>query len=108
MSLFFISCKKDAAQPLPAPTGLTISWITGVGSKIDWNSVNGAGSYYVYRSVYAYSGTFHRLIGVTGNSFTDTSSVPTTGDKKYYYRIAVVNNSGLETVSDSTLATPAH
>ena len=55
--------------------------------RITWNSVTGAKSYKVYRSLTGKAGTFFRISTITNTSLTNTS---TEAGKTYYYKVRAV------------------
>ncbi|MCP4135024.1 MAG: hypothetical protein GY754_28880, partial [bacterium] len=71
-------------EKLHVPTELKASDKEFNHVKIDWNPVQGADSYYVYREeADSFSGFFHNIIGTaSSNTYTDST---TTGGVKYYY-----------------------
>ena len=76
------------------PSGLTASANSSC-IELDWNSVNTASTYYVYRSTSA-SGTYSFLKEVYSNYCSDcTVSAGTT----YYYKVTAVNSAGESSMS---------
>lgn len=75
----------------------------GTGTRtidLNWNSVNGADSYNVYRSTSS-DGSYEKInvSPVTANSFSDTGLQPGT---KYFYKVTSINS-----VGESAPSTPA-
>jgi fibronectin type 3 domain-containing protein len=92
--------KYTLAALTTAPTGVTASTsITGI--YLSWNSLNGAGSYRIYRSTT--SGGTYTLVGTSDTaSYSDTGlSVPTT----YYYKVSGYNAAGESPLSSYVSAT---
>jgi fibronectin type 3 domain-containing protein len=86
---------------LTAPDDLTAT--AGSSSKIslDWDSVNDATSYYVYRSS-SYSGTYSKIVTVTTSSYTDTGL---SNDTTYYYKVKAHSSSDTSGYSSVAHAT---
>ncbi|MCX5313383.1 PHB depolymerase family esterase [Streptomyces sp. NBC_00154] len=83
-------------NPLPAPSGLTVTGVTGTSASLSWSTVTGASSYAVYRN-----GT--EVGRPTSTAFTDAGLSAGTA---YRYTVAAVDGSGaVGTVSAAVTAT---
>ncbi|MGW1551089.1 fibronectin type III domain-containing protein, partial [Streptomyces sp. NPDC002346] len=71
-------------DPLPAPSGLTVTGVTGTSASLSWGAVAGASSYAVYRDG-------SKVAQPASTVFTDTGLSAGTA---YSYTVAAVNASG--------------
>ncbi|GAB6155624.1 hypothetical protein JCM17380_43750 [Desulfosporosinus burensis] len=62
---------------------------------LDWESVSGATSYYVYRATSS-SGTYSKIVTTSTSNHTDTDLEE---DTTYYYKVKAVNSSGTSSYS---------
>ncbi|MBV7275119.1 hypothetical protein I6U48_19655, partial [Clostridium sp. PL3] len=72
---------------LYTPTSFTAKAKSNSKISLDWNSVSGATSYYIYRSTSS-SGTYSKIDTVTTSSYTDDNLK---SNKTYYYKIKAHN-----------------
>ena len=95
---FGLDAGGTTGQPLPAPTGLSVTGTAASSVSLSWSAVSGAASYHVYRN-----GT---LVGSpSAASYTDTGLAASTS---YAYTVAAVNSSGSQgTVSAAVTGTTA-
>ncbi|ODA40592.1 fibronectin type III domain-containing protein [Desulfosporosinus sp. BG] len=70
--------------------------------SLDWNSVNDATSYCIYRAT-SYSGTYTKIDTVTTTSYTDDTDLA--DDTTYYYKVQAVNSTGTSAYSSIVFAT---
>lgn len=86
------------------PSAPTNPSATSLGSDeiyLNWNSVDDATSYYIYRSTSS-SGTYSKIDTVTSTSYYDTSL---SEDTTYYYKIQAHNSSGTSAYSSRVYTT---
>ena len=77
----------EITQPNP-PENVTIN-IVGNDVQLNWDDVSEANIYYIYRSLYPYSG-FSKIDSSFVNSYTDTDAALTS--TSYFYRITADNS----------------
>jgi fibronectin type 3 domain-containing protein len=84
----------SGATLLPAPGNLRVIAITDVSVNLEWNTVNGASGYNVYRSG-SENGSYTRINSsmITAVSYANTGVSPHTN---YYYRVYAVSSGGIE------------
>jgi fibronectin type 3 domain-containing protein len=87
----------EATSRLPAPQNVTVIRI-GTAAAVEWDSVNFASRYRVYRS--ATSGSQGTLIASPTSSYYDDAG-PLQAGVNYYYTVTAVNNGGLEGVASA-------
>jgi fibronectin type 3 domain-containing protein len=100
----FQSSPISTATLSPIPTNVRVKNLSTISLSIEWNIVNGASGYNIYRSVAEEDGIYSLINTdvVTGIEFTDMGLSP---DTSYYYKVSSINN-GIESVqSGSILAT---
>ena len=81
---------NDGAPPLSAPKGLSVDEKSSTSISLSWDSVSGATSYKIYRSISS-SGTYSLADTSVNSYFTDDGLFP---DITYYYRVVAVDSSG--------------
>jgi uncharacterized repeat protein (TIGR02543 family) len=102
-SSYISATKSSSSNEVYAPSAPTDVTATGYSSEVHlfWGFVDGASSYYVYRSDSAY-GTY-TFIGYTINaSYQDYEASSNT---TYYYKVTAVNGAGESTYSSYVSAT---
>ncbi|MBC2726306.1 cell wall-binding repeat-containing protein [Desulfosporosinus sp.] len=93
--------ESDESNTLTAPEDLTARVESSSEIYLDWDSVSGATSYYVYRSTSS-SGTYSKIDTTTSSRYTDEDLE---ADTKYYYKVKAVNSSGTSPYSSREYAT---
>ncbi|AET70644.1 cell wall-binding protein [Desulfosporosinus orientis DSM 765] len=91
----------DTEEALPAPEGLSAEAESSDEIYLDWDSVDDAASYYVYRATSS-SGSYDKIATTTSSKYTDTDLEP---DTKYYYKVKAVNGSDKSAYSEIVHAT---
>ena len=102
-SIVHTTTAKDYDSDLDEPGDLTAKSKSDSKISLDWDSVSGATSYYVYRAT-SYSGTYSKIATVTTSSYTDYNL---SYNKTYYYKIKAHNSSDTSNYSSSVHATTA-
>jgi len=87
--------ESDESDTLSAPTDLSASSENSSELYLDWDSVSGAKSYYVYRATSS-SGTYSKIATTSASSYTDTDL---SADTTYYYKVKAVNSGGSSSYS---------
>jgi len=77
--------------PIPSTPTPTVSTSSSRSVQVSWDEVDGAATYYVYRSTERYSTYWTVGLGLTGTSFTDTT---VTASTTYYYAVKSINACG--------------
>jgi fibronectin type 3 domain-containing protein len=81
---------------LKVPDGVQASVNRQDGIELSWNVVKGAYGYNIYRSV-SEDGDYVKIKSdFRGTDFFDIISYPEDGDKEFYYKVSVLNDSGVE------------
>ena len=92
-------CTRCGDVNLAAPT-VAISNVASTGKiKLTWNALNGAETYYIYRST-SENGTYSKIGSTASTSYTDKTAKAGT---KYFYKVKSVNENG-ETSQYSDIA----
>lgn len=87
---------------LSAPTGLTATAASSSSVELSWDSVNGATTYYVYKSESSSSSTAS-IIGSTTS--TSTTATGLKANTKYYFWVKAVNDTTISDYSSYDYAT---
>jgi len=107
--ILFLSCGNNDnpagpnTQPPFAPDGLVATSTSTFSIQISWNSVEGATSYKIYRSLSA-DGSFLEIAAIAAISYSDNGLSSGTA---YFYKIKAVNSAGESEFSFSATATTA-
>jgi hypothetical protein len=91
----------ESDSDLDAPDDLTATAQSDSEISLDWDSVTGATSYYVYRATSS-SGTYTKIATVTTSSYTDDGL---TADRTYYYKIKAHSSTDTSDYSSGAHAT---
>ncbi|KAB8128074.1 hypothetical protein F9U64_16780 [Gracilibacillus oryzae] len=87
---------NEQVSPPAAPTNVEVSHAESDRVTLDWDSVNGATTYYIYRAnanpAEYPSVAFDRIGATTDTTFTDDAVLT---NHSYYYHIIAVNGGGL-------------
>ncbi|TGE39651.1 cell wall-binding protein [Desulfosporosinus fructosivorans] len=94
--------KTTLAASIPsAPTDFSATAESSSEIYLDWDSVNNATSYQVYRSTSS-SGTYSKIATTTSTQYTNTNL---SSDTTYYYKILALNSAGESPYSSKKYAT---
>jgi hypothetical protein len=88
--------------PPPAPTGLSVSQVSGY-DTLTWTASSGAASYTVLRSTTTGSGYVPIASGVTGTTYSDSGA---TAGLTYYYVVTATDGGGTSGNSNEASFTP--
>ncbi|MDR3583795.1 MAG: cell wall-binding repeat-containing protein [Desulfosporosinus sp.] len=92
----------NTTYSVPAiPTNLTATAASSSQINLNWDSMSGATSYYLYRATSS-SGTYANIVTVTTAGYIDT--VLSSGST-YYYKVQAVNSAGTSSYSPEVFAT---
>ena len=86
---------------ITVPTGLDAEALSSSDIGVSWNSVNGALSYKLFRSLNS-GGVFDEIASPVSTSYTDTGL---TSNTTYYYKVSAVGDYGESDLSDEVSAT---
>lgn len=96
------SGNSGTTTKLSAPTGLTATAASSSSVELSWDSVNGATTYYVYKSESSSSSTASVIGSTTSTSTTATGLKANT---KYYFWVKAVNDTTISDYSSYGYAT---
>ena len=96
------SGSSGTTTKLTAPTGLTATAASSSSVELSWDSVNGATTYYVYKSESSSSSTASVIGSTTSTSTTATGLKANT---KYYFWVKAVNDTTISDYSSYDYAT---
>ena len=96
------SGSSGTTTKLSAPTGLTATAASSSSVELSWDSVNGATTYYVYKSESSSSSTASVIGSTTSTSTTATGLKANT---KYYFWVKAVNDTTISDYSSYGYAT---
>ncbi|MBD5434805.1 MAG: fibronectin type III domain-containing protein [Treponema sp.] len=96
------SGSSGTTTKLSAPTGLTATAVSSSSVELSWDSVNGATTYYVYKSESSSSSTASVIGSTTSTSTTATGLKANT---KYYFWVKAVNDTTISDYSSYGYAT---
>lgn len=91
----------ESDSDLDTPDSLTATAKSDNEISLDWNSVSGATSYYVYRAT-LYSGNYTKIDTVTTSSYTDDNL---SANKTYYYKVKAHKSTDTSDYSSTVHAT---